>query len=167
MHMFWKGSNSICCPWCSRPCCLACPTHHCVRPIALVYAHNVGPICAATPANAKPNAPMSGGQYLTNYGVNSATEPISFDPRRTSFLSESRARDASTKEKEIEDEGPQPHGRRLETWCTSTQCLPTLQQLQVATHRVWKLWLVQGSRRCRRWLITLRARTCCPLQLMH
>jgi hypothetical protein len=45
--------------------------------------------------------------------------------------------------------------------------LPTLQQLEVATHCLWKLRLVQGSRRCRRWLIHLRARTCCPLQLMH
>ena len=139
----------------------------CASQIAPVYAHNVVQICKATLANAKPSAPMSGGRFLTNYGVNSATEPISFDPRRTSFLSESRARDASTKEKEIEDEGPQPHGRRLETWCTSTQCLPTLQQLEVATHCLWKLRLVQGSRRCRRWLIFLRAHTCCPLQLMH
>ena len=138
-----------------------------VSQIAPVYAHNAGQTCKATPANAKPNALMSAGRYLTNYGVNSATEPITFDTRRPSFLSESRARDASTKEKEIEDEGPQPHGRRLETWITSTQCLPTLQQLKVATHSVWKLRLVQGSRRCRRWLIILRARTCCPLQLMH
>jgi hypothetical protein len=45
--------------------------------------------------------------------------------------------------------------------------LPTLQQLKVATHCLWKLRLVQGSRRCRRWLIILRAHTCCPLQLMH
>lgn len=136
----------------------------CASQIAPVYAHNAVQICKATHANAKLSAPMSGGRFLTNYGVNSATEPISFDPRRTSFLSESRARDASTKEKEIEDEGPQPHGRRLEAERTVDQHLPALQQRQVAPHRVWQLWLVQGSRRRRRRLIFFRARPCCPLQ---
>ncbi len=47
---------------------------------------------------------------------------------------------------------------------TSTQCLPTLQQLEVATHSLWKLRLVQGSRRCRRWLIiTCRAQHMLPV----
>jgi hypothetical protein len=46
--------------------------------------------------------------------------------------SERRARDASTQEKEVEDEGSQPHGGRLEVG----QRVPALQQLEVATHRV-------------------------------
>jgi len=59
---------------------------------------------------------------------------------------------ASTKEEKVQDEGPQPHGRRLETRHPSAQCLPTMQHLQDATHSVRQLRLVQGSRRCRRWL---------------
>jgi hypothetical protein len=56
-----------------------------VSQIAPVYAHNAVQICKATLANAKPSASMSGGRFLTNYGVNSATEPITFDTRRPSF----------------------------------------------------------------------------------
>lgn len=50
--------------------------------------------------------------------------------------SERRARDASTQEKEVEDEGSQPHGGRLEVGCPVGQRVPALQQLEVATHRV-------------------------------
>ena len=79
--------------------------------------------------------------------------------------SERRARDASTQEKEVEDEGPKPHGSRLEAGCSVGERLPALQQLEVAPHRVWQLRLVQGSRRSRRWLSRPRAHPCCPSRL--